>query len=135
MYFSTSKSQKMNKNIMACGAAFILTAVILGAFGAHALKELLSNNQLASFEIGVRYQMYHGFALLFTGFIFDKIQNTALISKLFIIGTLLFSLSIYLLNLQELIGTSLFFLGPITPIGGSLLIAGWFIFLSSLLKK
>ena len=53
---------------MACGAAFALTAVILGAFAAHALKEILSNNQLASFETGVRYQMYHGFVLLFTGF-------------------------------------------------------------------
>lgn len=135
MYFSTFKIQKMNKNIMAYGAAFALTAVILGAFGAHTLKELLSNNQLASFEIGVRYQMYHGFALLFTGFTFDKLQNTPLIGKLFISGTLLFSLSIYLLNLQEVIGISLSFLGPITPIGGMLLIAGWFIFLLSLLKK
>ena len=45
MYFSTSKTEKMNKNIMAWGAGFALTAVILGAFGAHALKELLSNNQ------------------------------------------------------------------------------------------
>ena len=125
----------MNKNIMACGAAFALTAVILGAFAAHALKEILSNNQLASFEIGVRYQMYHGFVLLFIGFAFDKIKNTAIISKLFIIGTLLFSLSIYLLNLQVLIGTPLSFLGPITPIGGMLLIIGWFIFLLSLLKK
>ncbi len=125
----------MNKNIMACGAAFALTAVILGAFAAHALKEILSNNQLASFETGVRYQMYHGFVLLFTGFAFDKIKNTAIISKLFIIGTLLFSLSIYLLNLQVLIGTSLSFLGPITPIGGMLLIIGWFIFLLSLFKK
>ena len=135
MYFSTSKTEKMNKNIMAWGAAFALTAVILGAFGAHALKELLSSNQLASFETGVRYQMYHGIILLFTGFAFDKIQDTSLISKLFISGTLLFSLSIYLLNLQGVIGASLSVLGPITPIGGALLIAGWFRLLLSLLKK
>ena len=135
MYFSTSKTEKMNKNIMAWGATFALTAVIIGAFGAHALKELLSSNQLASFETGVRYQMYHGIVLLFIGISFDKIQNTPLISKLFISGTLLFSLSIYLLNLQEVLGTSLSFLGPITPIGGALLIAGWFILLLSLLKK
>jgi len=135
MYFSTSKTEKMNKNIMAWGVTFALTAVIIGAFGAHALKELLSSNQLASFETGVRYQMYHGIVLLFIGISFDKIQNTPLISKLFISGTLLFSLSIYLLNLQEVLGTSLSFLGPITPIGGALLIAGWFILLLSLLKK
>ena len=135
MYFSTSKTEKMNKNIMAWGATFALTAVILGAFGAHALKELLSSNQLASFETGVRYQMYHGIVLLFIGISFDKIQKTPIISKLFISGTLLFSLSIFLLNLQEDLGTSLSFLGPITPIGGALLIAGWFILLLSLLKK
>ena len=135
MYFSTSKTEKMNKNIMAWGAGFALTGVLLGAFGAHALKELLSSNQLASFETGVRYQIFHGIVLLFTGFAFDKIQSTRLISMIFIIGTLLFSISIYLLNLQEIIGTSLSFLGPITPIGGALLIAGWLIFLISLIKN
>ena len=135
MYFSTFKIEKMDKKIMAWGAAFTLIAVILGAFGTHALKEVLSSNQLASFETGVRYQIFHGIVLLFTGFSFDKIQSTRLISMIFIIGTLLFSISIYLLNLQEIIGTSLSFLGPITPIGGALLIAGWLIFLISLIKN
>lgn len=135
MYFSTSKTEKMNKNIMAWGAAFALTAVILGSFGAHTLKELLSSNQLGSFETGVRYQMYHGIVLLFIGFAFDKIHKPDLISKLFASGTILFSFSIYLLNIQELIGASLSFLGPITPIGGVLLIAGWFVFLLSILKE
>ena len=125
----------MNKNIMALGAAFALTAVTLGAFGAHALKELLSSSQLVSFETGVRYQMFHGIVLLFIGISFDKIHKTVLISKLFSSGTILFSLSIYLLNTQELIGASLSFLGPITPIGGALLIAGWLSLLLSLLKK
>ncbi len=125
----------MNKNIMALGAAFALTAVTLGAFGAHALKELLSSSQLVSFETGVRYQMFHGIVLLFIGISFDKIHKTVLISKLFTSGTILFSLSIYLLNTQELIGASLSFLGPITPIGGALLIAGWLSLLLSLLKK
>ena len=135
MYFSTSKTENMNKNIMAWGATFALTAVILGAFGAHALKELLSINQLASFETGIRYQMFHGIVLLIIGISNDKINKTVIISKLFISGTILFSFSIYLLNTQELIGTSLSFLGPVTPIGGALLIAGWFCLLLSLLKK
>lgn len=135
MYFSTSKTENMNKNIMAWGATFALTAVILGAFGAHALKELLSINQLASFETGIRYQMFHGIVLLIIGISIDKINKTVIISKLFISGTILFSFSIYLLNTQELIGTSLSFLGPVTPIGGALLIAGWFCLLLSLLKK
>ncbi|MBF90374.1 MAG: hypothetical protein CMP75_01265 [Flavobacteriales bacterium] len=114
----------MNKNIMAWGAAFALTANILRAFGAHALKELLISNQLASFETGVRYKMYHGIVLIIIGISFDKIHNTALISKLFSSGTILFSLFTYLLNMQEVIGVSLSFLGLITPIGGALLIAG-----------
>lgn len=135
MYFSTSKTENMNKNIMAWGATFALTAVILGAFGAHALKELLSINQLASFETGIRYQMFHGIVLLIIGISNDKIYKTVIISKLFTSGTILFSFSIYLLNIQELIGTSLSFLGPVTPIGGALLIAGWFCLLLSLLKK
>ena len=135
MYFSTSKTENMNKNIMAWGATFALTAVILGAFGAHALKKLLSINQLASFETGIRYQMFHGIVLLIIGISIDKINKTVIISKLFISGTILFSFSIYLLNTQELIGTSLSFLGPVTPIGGALLIAGWFCLLLSLLKK
>ena len=135
MYFSTSKTENMNKNIMAWGATFALTAVILGAFGSHALKELLSINQLASFETGIRYQMFHGIVLLIIGISTDKINKTVIISKLFTSGTILFSFSIYLLNIQELIGTSLSFLGPVTPIGGALLIAGWFCLLLSLLKK
>ncbi len=120
---------------MSWGAAFALTAVMLGAFGAHALKEILSSNQLDSFETGIHYQMFHGIILLFIGISFDKIHKTSLISKLFISGTILFSFSIYLLNMQELIGTSLSFLGPLTPIGGILLISGWFFLLLSLLKK
>lgn len=135
MYFSTSKTENMNKNIMAWGATFALTAVILGAFGAHALKKLLSINQLASFETGIRYQMFHGIVLLIIGISNDKINKTAIISKLFISGTILFSFSIYLLNIQDLICTSLSFLGPVTPIGGALLIAGWFCLLLSLLNK
>ena len=135
MYFSTSKTENMNKNIMAWGATFALTAVILGAFGAHALKKLLSINQLASFETGIRYQMFHGIVLLIIGISNDKINKTAIISKLFISGTILFSFSIYLLNIQDLICTTLSFLGPVTPIGGALLIAGWFCLLLSLLNK
>lgn len=135
MYFSTSKTEKMNKNIMAWGTTFALTAVILGAFGAHALKELLTTNQLLSFETGIRYQMFYGIFLLFVGISFDKINKSVFISKLFTSGIILFSFSIYLLYIQELIGASLSFLGPITPIGGALLIAGWFSPLLSILKK
>jgi uncharacterized membrane protein YgdD (TMEM256/DUF423 family) len=101
--------------------------VILGAFGAHLLEKLLSAAQLASFETGLRYQFYHVFFLILLSLVprieeKDKNKITLLIS----IGILLFSGSIYLLNLQDVLGLNLGFLGPITPIGGSLLIFAWF---------
>lgn len=101
--------------------------VILGAFGAHLLERLLSAAQLASFETGLRYQFYHVFFLILLSLVprieeKDKNKITLLIS----IGILLFSGSIYLLNLQDVLGLNLGFLGPVTPIGGSLLIFAWF---------
>ncbi len=101
--------------------------VILGAFGAHLLEKLLSAAQLASFETGLRYQFYHVFFLILLSLVprieeKDKNKITLLIS----IGILLFSGSIYLLNLQDVLGLNLGFLGPVTPIGGSLLISAWF---------
>jgi|TARA_B110000467_G_C18163498_1_gene391009 uncharacterized membrane protein YgdD (TMEM256/DUF423 family) len=125
----------MNKKMMAWGAAFALLSVVLGAFGAHALKEVLTDSQLNSFETGVRYQMYHGLALLLIGFHADKLPKASPLTTFLIIGTILFSGSIYLLNLQGVLGLSLAFLGPITPIGGFCLIIGWSILLISLLKK
>jgi uncharacterized membrane protein YgdD (TMEM256/DUF423 family) len=101
--------------------------VILGAFGAHLLEKLLSAAQLASFETGLRYQFYHVFFLILLSLVprieeKDKNKITLLIS----IGILLFSGSIYLLNLQDVLDLNLGFLGPVTPIGGSLLIFAWF---------
>lgn len=103
-----------------------MIAVILGALGSHALKEVLRPEQLESFTIGVRYQMTHVLLLmvvLLTSYFNEDVKQTSF--WLTIIGILLFSGSIYLLNLQELLGTKLSFLGPVTPIGGLFLIANW----------
>ncbi len=103
-----------------------MIAVILGALGSHALKEVLSPEQLESFTIGVRYQMTHVLLLmvvLLTSYFNEDVKQTSF--WLTIIGILLFSGSIYLLNLQELLGVKLSFLGPVTPIGGLFLIANW----------
>ncbi len=103
-----------------------MIAVILGALGSHALKEVLRPEQLESFTIGVRYQMTHVILLmvvLLTSFFDEDVKQTSF--WLTIIGILLFSGSIYLLNLQELLGVKLSFLGPVTPIGGLFLIANW----------
>jgi uncharacterized membrane protein YgdD (TMEM256/DUF423 family) len=105
---------------------FGMIAVILGALGSHALKEVLSPEQLESFTVGVRYQMTHVLLLiviLLTSYFEERVK---LISFwLTVIGILLFSGSIYLLSLQEFIGVKLSFLGPITPIGGLFLILNW----------
>lgn len=103
-----------------------MIAVILGALGSHALKEVLRPEQLESFTIGVRYQMTHVLLLmvvLLTSYFDEDVKQTSF--WLTIIGILLFSGSIYLLNLQELLGMKLSFLGPVTPIGGLFLIANW----------
>ena len=111
-----------------------MIAVILGALGSHALKEVLSPEQLESFTIGVRYQMTHVLLLmvvLLTSYFEEGIKLTSF--WLTIVGILLFSGSIYLLNLQQLLGVKLSFLGPLTPIGGLFLITNWgFLALKSL---
>jgi uncharacterized membrane protein YgdD (TMEM256/DUF423 family) len=109
------------------GSFFALTAVVIGAFGAHALKEVLGTEQLQSFEIGVKYQMYHGLILLMIalkGHHFHLRYENWIVS-FFGIGTVLFSFSIYMLNLQDLLGLKIDVLGPLTPIGGGFLILGW----------
>jgi uncharacterized membrane protein YgdD (TMEM256/DUF423 family) len=114
------------KRILLWAIAFISLSIVLGAFGAHALKDKISVDRLLSFETGVKYQMYHGLALLILGVLVEKWSfNFRLPINLLIVGTLLFSLSIYGLALQEITGQELKFLGPITPLGGSLLIIGW----------
>jgi uncharacterized membrane protein YgdD (TMEM256/DUF423 family) len=105
------------------GALFGMLAIILGAFGAHALKKILSEDQLKSFETGVKYQMYHAIVLLILGF--NQEFSTSAMYWCFTLGIVLFSFSIYGLILSDAKGKKLRFLGPITPIGGLLFVAGW----------
>tara|TARA_E500000318_G_C3531482_1_gene200715 strand:+ start:668 stop:1060 length:393 start_codon:yes stop_codon:yes gene_type:complete len=118
------------------GALFGLLAVIFGAFGAHVLKKKLTPELLQSFETGVKYQMYHAIVLLVLGFnlSFDKPLDSAIIN-FFIFGTLLFSFSIYALCLGAAKGNKPRFLGPVTPIGGLLLVAGWALLLYSFVSN
>ena len=108
------------------GGIYGLLSVILGAFGAHAFKKILSIERLESFETGVRYQMYAAFFLLIVGYIL-KFETTSekWISILMIAGTFLFSVSIYFLAFQDYLGMNLKFLGPITPLGGLCMIISW----------
>ena len=119
------------KTTLIWASIFGATGIVLGALGAHALKSILSESQLQSFETGVRYQMYSALFLLLLA-ILQKSQvfaDTRWARNLTILGVLFFSGSIYLLNLQDVMGVSLRFLGPVTPVGGLLLIAAWVVIL------
>lgn len=126
-------SQKIVFTALILGAL----AIVLGAFGAHSLKKLLAVEQLNSFEIGVRYQMYHALFLLFvaqTNFISEKQKMGVFLLTLF--GILLFSGSIYLLATSTITNIKTKFLGPVTPIGGLLLISSWiYMFYCIFVKK
>ena len=108
------------------GAIFGALGIILGAFGAHALKKIFSEDQLKNFETGVKYQMYHTLLLVVLGFNIQLItQYQNLIYYALTWGILLFSFSIYGLCISSALNKKLKFLGPITPIGGLLLLLGW----------
>lgn len=126
----------MDNKILSTAGFFGMTAIILGAFGAHALKNVLTTEQLLTFETGVKYQMYHALFLLFLGLnnhINQKIKKTILI--LTILGVLFFSGSIYLLATDSLNSFNFKVFGIITPIGGALLISSWGILSFHFLKK
>lgn len=116
----------MNQLALVSGAILGILAIILGAFGAHAFKKFLSEERLSSFEVGVRYQMYAAITLLIVGYNMDfqsSSDNWAVYGLLS--GCLLFSGSIYFLSFKDVWKVNLRFLGPITPIGGLLMIIGW----------
>jgi uncharacterized membrane protein YgdD (TMEM256/DUF423 family) len=117
---------KINKNIVITAALLAALTIIVGAFGAHGLKELISEKSLVSFETGVRYQMYHVIVMLALGLstgILPKTQKW--VFWFFIIGILFFSGSIYLLALNEFLPFDTKLIAFTTPIGGFLLIIGW----------
>lgn len=128
----------MKKSMLIKGSILGGLAVILGAFGAHALKEVLTPEQLISFETGVRYQMYHALALIFLFIISLKINHIFFnrAAQFIFWGVILFSGSIYLLTLKNMLNIeALKYVAPLTPIGGSLIIIGWLFILLGGLKK
>lgn len=117
----------MNKKTVLIGISLIVLSIIFGAFGAHGLKSITEDLELIkSFETGVKYQLYSGFGLLIVGLssALSKIKTSTFLWCV-LIGTFFFSGSIYGLVLSSAFGSKLSFLGPITPIGGILMILGW----------
>jgi len=119
----------MNKTILITAVIFGCTAIILGAFGAHGLEKLVDPKALATFETGVKYQMYHALFLLVLGsFNVLAEEQKGLIYYFVTVGVVLFSFSIYLLATNSLTGFDFKTIALLTPLGGSLLIVGWIIF-------
>ncbi len=117
------------------GAVFGILAIILGAFGAHALKKTFTEEQLTSFETGVKYQMYHAILLLVIGLNFPLVNTIEHLMVFFVIaGVILFSFSIYGLCISSSRGKKIKILGPITPLGGLSLIIGWGLMLAVFLN-
>ena len=127
----------MDKKIISTGAIFGMLAIILGAFGAHALKKVLSIEELTTFETGVKYQMYHALFLLFVGMTqIITLKEKAVLFYLILVGVLFFSGSIYILTTSTITGIKSKIIGPITPIGGLFLILSWgYLFYAILMKK
>jgi uncharacterized membrane protein YgdD (TMEM256/DUF423 family) len=127
----------MQRAFLIIAALAGLTAVILGAFGAHSLRNVLTIEQLNIWEKGVQYQIYHALALFICSIYLRKeysvsVRNAAIC---FIMGILCFSGSLYLLATRELTGLPVLIIGPVTPIGGFFFIAGWGLVLIQAMKK
>lgn len=126
----------MDKKIIATAAFLGMVAIILGAFGAHALKKVLSVEELVTFETGVRYQMYHAFFLLFVATRKElSLKTLKVIYNLAVAGVLLFSGSIYLLATNNLTSFDFKIIGFVTPIGGLLLILAWSVLFVKIIKQ
>ncbi len=113
----------VSRTFLLAGAVFGFLAVMLGAFGAHALRDRLTESLLAAFQTGVQYQFYHALGLMLVGMLVHLYPDNTVLKwggYLFIAGVLLFSGSLYLLAITELR-----FFGPITPLGGIAFIGGW----------
>jgi len=126
----------MDRKIISTAAILGFIAIILGAFGAHALKKVLTIEQLASFETGVKYQIYHALFLLFAGstnLISEKAKKS--LYYLVVFGVILFSGSIYLLATKNVTNVDFSVIGFITPIGGLLMIMAWGLLFLNILKR
>lgn len=125
----------MNKKIVITAALLTALTIAIGAFGAHGLKKLVDASSLASFETGVRYQMYHALALFVIGLssISETIKRRVFV--LFLLGVVLFSGSIYLLSLGDVLPFSVSGIAFLTPLGGLLFIVGWIVLAIGVLKS
>lgn len=128
----------MHKGFLKSGVLFAMLAVMFGAFGAHALKEMISERALTTFETGVRYQFFHAIALVLTGILYKEFKTGMVLwaGRLFFVGILLFSFSLYFLSaIQAAVQPGFRWVGAITPLGGLCFISGWVLLFMAFIKK
>lgn len=126
---------KQNSLLLFAGVSG-LSAVALGAFGAHGLKPLLSQEMLNAYESGVRYQFYHTLAVLFLSYhSYTSLPFVKRAVMFFILGIILFSGSLYLMSLASIAGNTWRWLGPVTPFGGLCFMLGWLFLILQALRK
>lgn len=126
----------MNKKLLILGTVLGLLSVILGAFGAHGLKDALTAENIQTFETGVKYQMYHALLLLFVGMTNQvTLKTKQIVFYLVLIGIVFFSGSIYGLATNSLSSFDFKSIALITPIGGLLLIVAWLMLLINFVKN
>jgi uncharacterized membrane protein YgdD (TMEM256/DUF423 family) len=128
----------MHKLFLSLGALLAGLGVILGAFGAHGLKQLVGPETVNTYQTGVQYQMYHAFALMFVGILYERMPGNLLnwAGILFLSGIVLFSGSLYLLasfKAMNRVGVS--GIGIITPIGGVLFVIAWLLLVIAIIRK
>lgn len=118
----------MHRVYLKVGAFIAALSVLLGAFGAHQLKQYVSPDLVGTFQTGVSYQFYHALALLISGILLKRYPNNWIMwaGRLFVLGIILFSGSLYLLVLLKSVkDIGLGGFGLLTPVGGLLMVAGW----------
>lgn len=129
----------MAKIYLVLGTVLAGLAVILGAFGAHGLKQLVPPETVSSYQTGVQYQMYHAFALLIVGILAERAFQSSLLNyagMAFVVGIVLFSGSLYLMaSLKAVDKVGISGIGIITPIGGLFFILGWIMLLIAVAKR
>ena len=127
----------MNIGIVRSGIALALVAVLLGAFGAHALQEKVDASAIEIWNKGIEYQFIHAFALMLSGLLAIQFKEKLIrrSAVLFFTGIVLFSGSLYILAIRSLIPYNVSWIGPITPIGGVSFIIGWITMILAINKQ
>ena len=132
------KKFSMHKKFLLIASVSGILGVAIGAFGAHGLKKIIQPGDFSIFQTGVQYQMYHTFALLATGILYEKFRNQWIrwSGVCFIVGILLFSGSLYMITLLKAYSVAVSNgIGIITPIGGLFFIMGWMCMLIGVVNR